>query len=88
MSEAGKGDKQRPTNHEAFSANFNAIDWGKRANDLMTIFKDVDPTIPPIQMSQGRELRFGGRCQRHPLQIIPCSECLREFIEKQKEESK
>jgi len=85
--EAGKGSQQRPTDHEAFSKAFDAIDWGKRASDLLTIFKDVDTNTPPLQM-QGRELRFGGRCQKHPLQIIPCAECLREFIEQQKEEGK
>jgi hypothetical protein len=26
------------------------------------------------------ELRFGGRCNRHPLQILPCSRCAEEFV--------
>lgn len=32
MSEAGKGDKQRPTNHEAFSKAFERI-FGKKPSD-------------------------------------------------------
>lgn len=41
MSEAGKGDRQRPTNHEAFSANFSAIDWGRRVAELIETTEEM-----------------------------------------------
>jgi ribosomal protein S27AE len=28
--EAGKGDTQRPTNHEKFSSNYDTIDWSAK----------------------------------------------------------
>jgi hypothetical protein len=41
MSDGGKGDRQRPTDHEAFSANFNAIDWGRRVAELIETTEEM-----------------------------------------------
>jgi len=52
MREAGKGDKQRPTNHEAFSEAFDRI-FGKKpeqipdavSSELVRLYRDKDGTI-------------------------------------------
>ena len=41
MSEAGKGSAPRPTNHEAFSTNFDAIDWGRRVAELIETTEEM-----------------------------------------------
>lgn len=41
MSEAGKGSAPRPTNHEAFSTNFDAIDWGRRVAELIETTEEL-----------------------------------------------
>ena len=41
MSEAGKGSAPRPTNHEAFSTNFDAIDWGRRVAELIKTTEEM-----------------------------------------------
>ena len=41
MSDGGKGSQQRPTDHEAFSANFSAIDWGRRVAELIETTEEM-----------------------------------------------
>ena len=41
VSEAGKGSAPRPTNHEAFSTNFDAIDWGRRVAELIETTEEL-----------------------------------------------
>ena len=39
--EAGTGSAPRPTNHEAFSTNFDAIDWGRRVAELIETTEEM-----------------------------------------------
>ena len=50
--EAGKDSAPRPTNHEAFSANFSAIDWGRRVAELIETTEEMK--LYPEQKEQAK----------------------------------
>ena len=52
VSEAGKGLAPRPTNHEALSKNFSAIDWGRRVAELIETTEEMK--LYPEQKEQGK----------------------------------
>lgn len=48
ISEAGKGDTQRPTDHEKFSENFDMIDW-KKQFDTDTPKQDLEARLAQVR---------------------------------------
>ena len=55
MSEAGKGSAPRPNNHEAFSTNFDAIDWGRRVAELIETTEEMKLYPEQKEESNGRK---------------------------------
>jgi sulfur transfer protein SufE len=52
-SDGGKGDTQRPTDHEAFSKAFDAIDWGRRVAELIDTTEELK-LYPEQQKEEGK----------------------------------
>lgn len=55
MSDGGKGDKQRPTDHKKWSSGYDQIKWTREEDEEFTRLQDRLSTERPVAQGSGEE---------------------------------